>query len=63
MKFILILLLQFVFASDLIVIEIDGTSDNQEPAQAKQEIVNKAIEKDSRDNIDLILDVQEAQKK
>lgn len=63
MKLILILLLQMVFAADLLVIDLEEISDNKEPAQARQEIVNKAIEKASRNNIDLILGATEAQKK
>lgn len=57
------LLLSIVFATDLLVVEIEETSDNKEPAQARQEIVNKAIEKASFDNIHLILGAAEAKKK
>jgi hypothetical protein len=57
------LLLSLVFAADLLVIDVEETSTNKEPAQARQEIVSKAIEKISRENIDLILGSSEAKKK
>tara|TARA_B100001248_G_scaffold251745_2_gene227173 strand:+ start:705 stop:1844 length:1140 start_codon:yes stop_codon:yes gene_type:complete len=58
-----LLLLHLVFATNFEVIERVGTSSNQQPAQAKKEILDKLIEEVSLENISAILGEETTNKK